>query len=83
MTWRVIALREVEASVARARQKWDRLKRGYRSEEVAQRRAEVEEEKAFLVRSEQDFKRAERLYHDELISLSEFQRFQADYLAAK
>ena len=82
-TWRGIALREAEASVARARQKWDRLKRGYRSEEVAQRRAEVEEEKAFLARSEQDFKRAGRLYHDELISLSEFQRFQADYLAAK
>lgn len=82
-TWRGIALREAEASVARARQKWDRLKRGYRSEEVAQRRAEVEEEKAFLARSEQDFKRAGRLYHKELISLSEFQRFQADYLAAK
>ena len=82
-TWRKIALREAEASVARVRQKWDRLKRGYRSEEVAQRRAEVEEEKAFLARSEQDFKRAGRLYHDDLISLSEFQRFQADYLVAK
>lgn len=82
-TSREIALREAEASVAKARQKWDRLRRGYRLEEVAQRRAEAKEQQALLSRAEQDFHRAEQLYRDDLISLAELQRFQADYLAAR
>jgi multidrug resistance efflux pump len=82
-TSREIALREARASIDRAQEEWKKLKRGYRSEEVAQRRAEVEEQKALLARAEQDFRRAERLFRDELISLAELQRFESEYLAAR
>ncbi|MEE8075090.1 MAG: efflux RND transporter periplasmic adaptor subunit [Candidatus Binatia bacterium] len=82
-TSREIALREARASIDRAQEEWKKLKRGYRSEEIAQRRAEVEEQRAVLARAEQDFKRAERLYRDELISLAELQRVESDYLAAR
>ena len=82
-TSRQIALKETKAAVDKARQKWEELKRGYRSEEIAQRRAEVEEQKALLARAERDFRRAERLYRNELISLAEYERHQSDFLAAK
>ncbi len=82
-TSRQIALKETKAAVDKARQKWEELKRGYRSEEIVQRRAEVEEQKALLARAEHDFRRAERLYRNELISLAEFERHQSDFLAAK
>ena len=82
-TSREIALRAADASVAKNREKWQRLRRGYRLEEVAQRRAESEEQKAILSRTEQDFKRAERLYRDDLISLAELERLQSEFRAAK
>lgn len=82
-TSREIALRETQAAVDKSRQRWEELRRGYRSEEIAQRRAEVEEQKALLARAEQDFRRAERLYRGELISLAEFERNQSEFLAAK
>ncbi len=82
-TSREIALRAADASVAKNREKWQRLRRGYRLEEVAQRRAESEEQKAILSRTEQDFKRGERLYRDELISLAELERLQSEFRAAK
>ena len=82
-TSREIALRETQAAVDKAQQKWEELRRGYRSEEIAQKRAEVEEQRALLARAEQDFRRAERLYRGELISLAEFERLQSEFLAAK
>jgi multidrug resistance efflux pump len=82
-TSREIALRAAEASVAKNRERWEGLRRGYRQEEVAQRRAESEEQKAIRSRSEQDFKRGERLYRDDLISLAELERLQSEHLAAK
>ena len=82
-TSREIALRAAEASVAKNREKWEGLRRGYRQEEVAQRRAESEEQKAIRSRSEQDFKWGERLYRDDLISLAELERLQSEHLAAK
>ena len=82
-TSREIALRAADASVAKNREKWQRLRRGYRLEEVAQRRAESEEQKAILPRIEQDFKRGERLHRDELISLAELERLQSEFRAAK
>ncbi|MFQ5682223.1 MAG: efflux RND transporter periplasmic adaptor subunit [Candidatus Binatia bacterium] len=82
-TSREIALNESQAAVDKARQRWEELRRGYRSEEIAQRRAEAEEQKALLTRAEQDFRRAERLYRRELISLAEFEQHQSNYLAAK
>ncbi|MDP6559101.1 MAG: efflux RND transporter periplasmic adaptor subunit, partial [Candidatus Binatia bacterium] len=80
---RKIALREAEASVSKSRQKWKELERGYRSEEIDQRKAEFEEQKALLSRAEQDFQRAERLYRDQLISQAEFQGFESEYFAAR
>lgn len=82
-TPRQIALREAAAAVDKARQKWNQLKRGYRSEEIDQRQAEAAEQKALLSRAERDFQRAERLYRDELISLAEYERFKSEFLAAK
>jgi multidrug resistance efflux pump len=82
-TAREIALREMRAAVEKARQEWERLRLGYRSEEIDQRRAEAEEQKALLARAKQDFGRAERLYGNELISRAEFERSQSEYLAAK
>jgi multidrug efflux pump subunit AcrA (membrane-fusion protein) len=80
---REIQLREAQASVARAREELDKLRRGYREEEVEQRAAEMAEQKALMDRAAADFKRAERLHAEQIISLAELQRFQAEYLAAK
>lgn len=82
-TSREIVLRGAEASVAKARQQWDRLRSGYRQEEVAQKRAEAKEQSAILTRAEQDYGRAEQLYRNELISLADLQRFQTEHVAAK
>ncbi len=82
-TPRKIALRGAQAAVEKARQKWEQLKRGYRSEEIAQRQAEVEEQKAILGRAEQDSQRAERLYRDELISQAENGRLKSEFVAAR
>lgn len=82
-TSRQISLREAQAAVDKATEKWQQLKRGYRPEEIAQRRAEMEEQRAVLARAEEDFKRAERLYADGLISRAESDRLRSDYLATK
>ncbi|MFQ5899640.1 MAG: efflux RND transporter periplasmic adaptor subunit [Candidatus Methylomirabilia bacterium] len=82
-TPREIQLREGRAAVAKAREEFDKLRRGYREEEVAQRAAEAAEQKAILDRAEQDYRRAERLHKEEIISLAELQRFQSEYRAVK
>lgn len=82
-TAREIALREMQAAVDKAREKWEELKRGYRAEEIAQRKAEVEEQKAILGRAEGDYLRAERLVGDELIARAEFDRLKSEFLAAQ
>jgi len=80
---REIAFREREAAVARAREQWEKLKQGSRSEEVAQRVAAAEEQKALRQRAERDFDRAKRLYKEQLISLAEFQKIESDTIAAR
>jgi multidrug efflux pump subunit AcrA (membrane-fusion protein) len=82
-TPRKIALREAQAAAEKARQQWEQLKRGYRSEEIAQRQAEVAEQKAILGRAERDSQRAERLYRDELISQAENERLKSEFVAAQ
>lgn len=82
-TPRQIRLREAMAEVTKAREELDKLRRGYREEEVAQRAAEVAEQQAVLERAEADYRRAERLYEDEIISLAELQRFKSEYQAAR
>lgn len=80
---REIALRGQQAAAERAREQWEKLKQGFRSEEVAQRAAEAKEQKAQLERAEKDFERAKLLHRDELISLAEFQRVESDTIAAR
>lgn len=82
-TPREIALREAEAAVAKTREEWEKLKRGFRTEEVAQRKAEALEQKALRERARKDFDRAKKLFEDDLISLAEFQRVESDYVAAR
>ena len=80
---REIALREMEAAVEKTRQKWEELKRGYRPEEIAQRRAEFDEQKAIADRDEKDWQRAEQLYGDQFISLAERDRLKSEFTAAR
>lgn len=82
-TDREIALREAQAVVARAKEEWEKLKKGYRPEEVNQRRAEVAERKALMERAEKDLARAKDLYADGAISIQELQREEANYVAAR
>ena len=80
---REIALRENEAVVERTRQKWNELKTGYRREEVAQRKAEFDEQKAIAERAEKDWQRADQLFRDQFISRSELDRVKSEWAAAK
>lgn len=80
---REIQLREAMAAVAKAREELEKLRRGYRAEEIGQRAADMAEREAVLAWAEADFRRAERLHREEIISVAELQRFQSDYLAAK
>lgn len=82
-TRREIAFREQQAAVARAREQWEKMKQGFRAEEVAQRAAEAKEQEALLERAEKDFGRAKQLYKDQLISLAEFQKNESDTIAAR
>jgi RND family efflux transporter MFP subunit len=43
----------------------------------------MEEHKAIMDRAEQDYRRAERLHADQIISLAELQRFQSEFFAAR
>jgi HlyD family secretion protein len=80
---REIRLREAKAAVTRAREELDKLRRGYREEEIEQRAAEMAERKAMMDRAEHDHLRAQRLHRDQLISTAELQRFEAEFLATK
>lgn len=79
---REIELREAVAVAAKAREELEKLRRGYREEEVAQRDAEAAGQQAVLHRAEADYRRAEQLHRDELISRAELQRAESEYLAA-
>ena len=80
---RAIALRERAAAVARAKKKWEKVREGSRSEEVAQRLAAAKEQEALLERARRDFERTRQLYDDQLVSLAELQKTESDYLAAR
>jgi cobalt-zinc-cadmium efflux system membrane fusion protein len=79
---REIDLREAAAALAKAREELDKLRRGARREEIAQREAEVDAQKAIVDRAEADYRRGQKLVEDQLISRAELQRFQSEYLAA-
>ncbi len=80
---REILLREAQAAVAKAREELEKLRRGYRAEEIEQRAADMAEQKAMMDRAEQDYRRAERLHAEEFISVAERQRFETEYVAAR
>jgi HlyD family secretion protein len=80
---REIELREAMAAVAKAREELEKLRRGSRAEEIAQREADVAAQQAILDRAEADFRRGEQLHERELISRAELQRWESDFLAAK
>jgi HlyD family secretion protein len=80
---REIQLREARAMVARAREELAKLERGYRTEEIEQRAAEVAERKALMDRAEQDYLRARRLHDEQMISTADLDRSRTEYLTAK
>jgi multidrug efflux pump subunit AcrB len=82
-TSREIQLRETEAARTKAREQLAMLRRGTRAEEVALREAAMAEQQALLARAEAEFQRARQLFQDQLISRSELERLQADYLAVR
>ena len=82
-TSREIQLRETEAARTKAREQLAMLRRGTRAEEVALREAAMAEQQALLARAEAEFQRARQLFQDHLISRSELERLQADYLAVR
>jgi multidrug efflux pump subunit AcrA (membrane-fusion protein) len=82
-TDREIALREAQAVLARAQAEWEKLRRGYRQEEVNQRRAEVTERKAMMEQALKDRDRAKELHAEGAISIQQLQREEASYVAAR
>lgn len=80
---REIELREAMATVAKAREELEKLRRGSRAEEVAQREADVAAQEAMLDRAEADYQRGQELYERQLISRAELQRWESEFLAAK
>jgi HlyD family secretion protein len=80
---REIQHREALAAVAKAREELEKLRRGSRDEEVAQRAAEAAEQEALLVRAEQDYERARKLARDSIISVAELQGAESQFRAAQ
>jgi len=80
---REIQLREARAAVAKAREELDKLRRGSREEEVAQRAAEAAEHEAVLVRAEQDYLRAKKLADGGMISVADLQVAESQFRASK
>ncbi|RMF87486.1 MAG: HlyD family efflux transporter periplasmic adaptor subunit, partial [Nitrospinota bacterium] len=77
-----ISLREAEAMLARARAEAEKLKRGLRPEEVAERRARVKEREALLKKFADDLERAKNLFQKRVISRSDYIQAESNYLAA-
>ncbi len=80
---REIALREAAAALARAEAEREKLRRGYRPEEIGQRRAEVRERRALMEQGQKDLERSRDLHDDGAISIQQLQRDESVYLAAR
>jgi len=78
-----LALNEAEAELAKARADLTKLKRGLRPEEIEEKRAEVAEKKAWVEKYAKDVERTKSLVTRDMVSLSEFNQAEANYLAAK
>ena len=78
-----LAMNEAEAELARARAELTRLKRGLRPEEIDEKRAEVAEKKAWVEKYAKDVERTKSLVTRDMVSKSEFDQAEANYLAAR
>jgi HlyD family secretion protein len=78
-----LALSEAEAELAKARADLTKLKRGLRPEEIDEKRAEVAEKKAWVEKYAKDIERTKSLVRRDMVSMSEFNQAEANYLAAK
>ena len=78
-----LGLAEAEAELAQARETALKLKRGLRSEEIDEKRAEVQERKTWLEKYRKDLERAKSLQNRDIASASEYDLAESTYLAAK
>jgi HlyD family secretion protein len=78
-----LALNESEAELAKARADLTKLKRGLRPEEIDEKRADVAEKKAWVEKYAKDVERTKSLVTRDMVSMSEFNQAEANYLAAK
>jgi multidrug efflux pump subunit AcrA (membrane-fusion protein) len=78
-----LAVNEAEAELARARADLTKLKRGLRPEEIDEKRAEVAEKKAWVEKYAKDVERTKSLVTRDMVSKSEFDQSEANYLAAR
>jgi multidrug efflux pump subunit AcrA (membrane-fusion protein) len=78
-----LAVNEAEAELAKARADLTKLKRGLRPEEIDEKRAEVTEKKTWVEKYAKDVERTKSLVTRDMVSKSEFDQAEANYLAAK
>jgi HlyD family secretion protein len=71
------------AELAKARADLTKLKRGLRPEEIDEKRADVAEKKAWVEKYAKDVERTKSLVTRDMVSMSEFNQAEANYLAAK
>ena len=79
-------LQEIEAAAAAAdaaAKKWERLKKGFRDEEIKQAESDFQASQADLTLAEEEFSRAVLLFRKRMISPSEYDQYQASYHRAQ
>jgi multidrug resistance efflux pump len=78
-------LQEIEAAAAAAdaaARKWERLKKGFRDEEIKQAESDFQASQADLTLAEEELARAVPLFRKRMISPSEYDQYQATYQRA-
>ncbi len=80
---RKIDLAEADAAYRKATAQLEKLKRGLRKEEIAEVQAQLRERNALMTKYQRDLERAGELLRSKIINLSEYNRTESDYLAAK
>jgi multidrug resistance efflux pump len=79
-------LQEIEAAAAAAdaaAKKWERLKKGFRDEEIKQAESDFQASQADLTLAEEELARAVPLFRKRMISPSEYDQYQATYQRAQ
>jgi multidrug efflux pump subunit AcrA (membrane-fusion protein) len=78
-----LAANEAEAELAKARAELSKLQRGLRLEEIDEKRAEVAEKKTWVEKYARDVERTKSLVTRDMVSKSEFDQAEANFLSAK